>query len=631
MKRRDFLKNIAPLAAVPLFSNRLFAYVPQLSQLDYNILSQSALSDDRVLVIIQMSGGNDGLNMVLPLDQYTNLAMARSNILIPDTSALLLGSFPTGLHPAMTGLKNLYDDQKLTVIQNVSYNSPNFSHFRATDIFTTGSNSNQVIETGWLGRYIENRYPGFPYAYPSVDEPDPLAITIGSSVAQAFQATVQNASQTVPSNFSGLLTQLLPYTNTYVPPTPAGTEVQFIRQQQAAATQYSSRIINAWNSGANMLTYPTPPAGLNNNLAQQMKIVARLIKGGLKTKVFWVRMGGFDTHASQVSTSDTRLGTHANLLQELSDSIFAFQEDLRLMGIEERVMGMTMSEFGRRIKSNNAVGTDHGTSAPVFVFGAYANPTVLGSNPVIPAVVPTNLNLGIEFDYRELYMSVLQNWYCLPTGTAETVLGNTQTPLSALTSPCTPSTPLPLELLTFSVEKLNQNDAHLAWATGSEQDTLSFEVERSRDAIDFLKIATKNAAGHSHQVIHYDYLDKNLDLTISQTYYYRLKMIDLDGQYTYSEIRSISFDNSQPVVDFVVSPNPSHDGRFTINFNQDLRESEELEIMVTDIFGRQVMAENFLIQGNLFNCDLLSGISSGSYYITVRGQYFSKTAKWIVV
>jgi uncharacterized protein (DUF1501 family) len=630
MKRRDFIKTVAPLATVPLFANRLFAIVPQLSQLDYQLLSQAAISDDRILIIVQMSGGNDGLNTVLPMDQYSNLAAARSNILIPDTSALLLGSFPTGLHPAMTGMKNLYDDEKLTVVQNVSYNSPNFSHFRATDIFTTGSNSNQVLDTGWLGRFIENHYPGFPYAYPSAAEPDPLAISIGSTVAQAFQATLQNASQTIPASFSGSLTQLLPYSNTYTPATPAGTEVQFIRQQQAAANEYSARIIAAWNAGMNAYTYPAPPAGNTSQLAQQMKVVARLIKGGLRTKLYWVKMGSFDTHANQVLANDKTQGTHANLLRELSDSIFAFQEDLRLMNLEDRVMGMTMSEFGRRIKSNTSSGTDHGTSAPVFMFGSYVNPTVLGSNPVIPASVATNQNLGTEFDYRELYMSVLQNWFCLPSGTAETVLGNNQLPLTAVTAPCSPVN-LPLDLISFRAEKLNEADAHLTWATASEQNTAYFDIERSKDGLLFRKIDVQNAAGHSHEMIEYDYIDRNLPIQSSSTFYYRLKMVDLDGQFTYSETRAVSYDNSQAALDFIVSPNPSTDGSFTLHFNQEIPEGAEFDIAVTDVYGRLMLSGLFPIEGSSFYCDSLLGTQAGNYYISIRGLYLSKAVKWMVV
>ena len=138
MNRRNFMKSTAPLAVIPFFSNQLFAAALPHTQLDQAMLGMLGPESDRILVIVQMSGGNDGLNMVLGLDQYSNLAAARSNILIPDTSALMLGSTQTGLHPSMTGLKGLFDEGKLSIIQGVSYANPNFSHFRATDIFNTG-------------------------------------------------------------------------------------------------------------------------------------------------------------------------------------------------------------------------------------------------------------------------------------------------------------------------------------------------------------------------------------------------------------------------------------------------------------------------------------------------------------
>jgi uncharacterized protein (DUF1501 family) len=631
MIRRDFIKNVAPLAFVPFFSNRLFASIPYLSQQDYALLSQMAISDDRIFVIIQMSGGNDGLNTVLPLDQYSNLAAARGNILIPDTSALQLGSYPTGLHPSMVGLKNLYDNQKLSVIQNVSYANQSFSHFRTTDIFTSGSNSNEVIETGWLGRFLEYKYPGFPGAYPNVNEPDPLAITIGSDLSQAFQGYSINTSQAVPSNFSGSLTQLLPYSNTVVPATPAGNEVAYIRNQQLNANAYSARIINAWTLGTNLQTYTAPPAGTSSNLGQQLRIVARLIKGGLKTKLYWVKMGSFDTHATQVVSTDHTTGTHANLLKELSDSIFDFQEDLRLMSLENRVMGMTFSEFGRRIKSNASAGTDHGTSGPVFMFGTNVNPAVIGSNPVIPASVSTGLNLGTEFDYRELYMSVLQNWFCLSSTEAETVLTHNQAPLNTSLAPCDNALTLPVELLSFRVEKLNTVDAHLSWATASEQNTSRFEIERSTDGVSFDYQGKVNAAEHSHELKSYSFVDKNLPIDRYFTFYYRLKMIDLDGQFAYTEIRAIKFDASLELFDFVLSPNPSTDGTFTLHFNQELPENHDIEIFITDLFGRRVAARTINPNGTDYFIDVAKGLPAGNYYISVKNALVNKTVKWLVV
>jgi len=627
MNRRDFIKNIAPLAVVPFFSNRLFAAIPQLTQMEHTLLSNALISDNRILVVIQLNGGNDGLNTVLPLDQYSNLANARGNVLIPDTSALTLGSFPTGLHPAMTGLKNLYDSQKLNIVQDVGYNNFNFSHFRATDILTSGSDSNQIINSGWLGRYLEYYYPGFPTAYPNAGEPDPLAISVGSSLSQALQGFTLNTSQSVPTNFTGSITQLLSYSNTSTPSTPAGDEVDFIRHQQGLANQYATQVVNAWNAGANLATYPPPPAGNWSQLAQQLKVIARLIKGGLRTKIYWAQMGGFDTHASQVDAGDHRIGAHANLLKELSDSIFAFQTDLGLLGISGRVLGMTTTEFGRRLKSNASFGTDHGTTSPVFMFGDYVNPTVIGSNPSIPSVVTAGTNLPMQFDYRELYMSVLQNWFCLSPQEANSVLLNNQAPLSTVVAPCGV---LPIELMSFRVEKIRNQDALLSWATASEQNSAYFEIERSVDAKNYRLVGKVAAAGHSHDYLPYEFTDMDLQLGDTQTFYYRLKIFDLDGESSYSDVRRVVFSVEGKGLEIAVFPNPSLDGTCQINLNQDLSESSFSEVSVKDLFGRMIAEVNVHLDTNAKRIDFGQKIPSGTYYLSVKNELGSRTLRWIV-
>ena len=627
MNRRDFIKNIAPLAVVPFFSNRLFAAIPQLTQMEHTLLSNALISDNRILVVIQLNGGNDGLNTVLPLDQYSNLANARGNVLIPDTSALTLGSFPTGLHPAMTGLKNLYDSQKLNIVQDVGYNNFNFSHFRATDILTSGSDSNQIINSGWLGRYLEYYYPGFPSAYPNAGEPDPLAISVGSSLSQALQGFTLNTSQSVPTNFTGSITQLLSYSNTSTPSTPAGDEVDFIRHQQGLANQYATQVVNAWNAGANLATYPPPPAGNWSQLAQQLKVIARLIKGGLRTKIYWAQMGGFDTHASQVDAGDHRIGAHANLLKELSDSIFAFQTDLGLLGISGRVLGMTTTEFGRRLKSNASFGTDHGTTSPVFMFGDYVNPTVIGSNPSIPSVVTAGTNLPMQFDYRELYMSVLQNWFCLSPQEANSVLLNNQAPLSTVVAPCGV---LPIELMSFRVEKIRNQDALLSWATASEQNSAYFEIERSVDAKNYRLVGKVAAAGHSHDYLPYEFTDMDLQLGDTQTFYYRLKIFDLDGESSYSDVRRVVFSVEGKGLEIAVFPNPSLDGTCQINLNQDLSESSFSEVSVKDLFGRMIAEVNVHLDTNAKRIDFGQKIPSGTYYLSVKNELGSRTLRWIV-
>ena len=206
MKRRDFFLKAAPIVTLPAlingFSFRAFAGSPMMQALSNSVLT------DHVLVLIQLNGGNDGLNMVIPLDQYSNLSTARANILIPDTQVLpLSGITGTGLHPAMTGMQQLYDDGKLNIVQGVGYPSPNYSHFRATDIWLTASDSNQVLDSGWTGRYLNYEYPNFPTGYPNATMPDPLAIQIGSSVSLALQGPAASMGMAIsdPTSFYNLI------------------------------------------------------------------------------------------------------------------------------------------------------------------------------------------------------------------------------------------------------------------------------------------------------------------------------------------------------------------------------------------------------------------------------------------
>ena len=416
MKRRDFFRKTIPAALLPSllngFSFRAFAGSPLMQALT------SATLNDHALVLIQLNGGNDGLNTVIPLDQYSNLASARSNILIPDTQVLSLNGYAnTGFHPSMTGMQQLFNNGLLNIIQSVGYPSPNFSHFRATDIWLTGSDADQVISSGWGGRYLNYEYPNFPTGYPNTTMPDPLALQIGSSVSLALQGPSSSMGMAIsdPTSFYNLINGV----QDPAPNTNAGKELTYIRQVAQQSTLYSSVILAA----ANNITQQSsmyPAAGLNS-LADQLKIVARLIAGGLKTKIYMVNLGGFDTHSSQVDTTTTT-GEHADLLRKLSEAITAFMDDVSFLNIENRVLGMTFSEFGRRIKSNSSDGTDHGAAAPLFVFGKDVQSGILGSNPVIDAVVTSNDNLPMQYDFRSIYASVLQDWFCVPSSDLSNIL-----------------------------------------------------------------------------------------------------------------------------------------------------------------------------------------------------------------
>lgn len=438
MKRRDFIRNAAPAgiifpALINGFTFKAFAESPLISA-----LTQAPTETDHVLVIIQLNGGNDGLNMVIPFDQYDNLSNARSNIIIPKNKILKLnGTSFTGLHPSMTGLQTLFNEEKLNIIQSVGYPQPNFSHFRATDIWLSASDSNQTLNSGWAGRYLNEEYSNFPLGYPNTIMPDPLAIQIGSFVSPAMQGPAINMGMAIsdPVNFYNLINGI----QGTAPNTRGGKELTYIRQIAQQTQQYGSVIKVASAKVTKQFSgYPT-----GNSLADQLKIVARLIAGGLKTRIYMVSLGGFDTHSLQVNSTSRETGNHANLLLKVSEGIKAFMDDLNLLNANKRVIGMTFSEFGRRIKSNSSVGTDHGAAAPLFVFGHYAQNGVTGNSPAIPLNVNTGDNIPMQYDFRSIYASILQQWFCVPETSLENImLKNFQNiPVIKPTAPCISTSP----------------------------------------------------------------------------------------------------------------------------------------------------------------------------------------------
>jgi uncharacterized protein (DUF1501 family) len=366
------------------------------------------------------------------------LANARSNIIIPKNKLLKLnGTSLTGLHPSMTGLQTLFNEEKLQIIQSVGYPQPNFSHFRATDIWMSASDSNQYLNSGWAGRYLAEEYAGFPSAYPNAVMPDPLAIQIGSFVSPAMQGPSVNMGMAIsdPVNFYNLINGIQGAS----PNTRGGKELTYIRQVAQQTTQYGAAIKSAAAKVTKQFSgYPT-----GNSLADQLKIVARLIAGGLKTRIYMVSLGGFDTHAQQVIANATDTGAHARLLQRVSEGIKAFMDDLTSLNAHKRVIGMTFSEFGRRIKSNSSGGTDHGAAAPLFVFGHYAQNDVLGTSPEIPLVTSTSANVPMQYDFRSVYSSLLKQWFCVPDTTLDNVLLKNFQNLQVIkkTAPCLSTSP----------------------------------------------------------------------------------------------------------------------------------------------------------------------------------------------
>lgn len=414
MKRREFIFDVG-LLSLPLVSdNGLFPLI--------NHQSLSSLLDasnkNRKLVLIFLSGGNDGLNMVFPIDQYLNLANARPNMIVEKEKLLSLTDM-IGLHPSMTEMKGMYDEEKVLILQNVGYPQPNFSHFRSKEIIMSGSGSDENIYSGWMGRFLQKDHPNFPVNYPNDLNPHPLALTIASTGSPTCQAnginmgvTIQNLSLNYQSGTGS--------SNVY-DDTPYGHELKFVEQAMDAAEVYLTTIREAADKAK--LKSTRFPAKGTNSLADQLGIVSQLIAGGLQTQIYALEFGGFDLHANAVkSTTETDLGKHADLLSRVSVALDAFQDDLELQGADNDVIGLVYTEFGRRIKSNSSNGTDHGTAFPVILFGKQINPTVLGSNPQIPETIKASDNLVWKIDFRSIYSAIFREWFEVDESIIEEIL-----------------------------------------------------------------------------------------------------------------------------------------------------------------------------------------------------------------
>jgi uncharacterized protein (DUF1501 family) len=364
--------------------------------------------DDHVLVVIQLAGGNDGLNTVVPLgnDDYYS---ARPRLGVAKNAALKLTD-DWGLHPAAAGFKKLYDAGDLAIVHAVGYPNVNRSHFRATDIWTTAQ-PERLGTTGWLGRYCDNTCAGAdPGHAPKQIEPS-LAIAFGDEPPPALQGskyiplTFASARRgPAPRTARGAMMQ--PDSTTKMSDDPAamdasplsaaGKAEQFLERTALNARVYAEKIRQASASVQNKATYP------QSQLANDLKLVAQLIASGMPTRVYYVKLGGFDTHANQ-------LQSHPALLDQLTGGLAAFIDDLKQLGQLDRVTTMTFSEFGRRVKENGS-GTDHGEASPMFIAGGRVKPGIHGT---FPGLAPEKLSRGdVAFttDFRRVYSTLLRDW-----------------------------------------------------------------------------------------------------------------------------------------------------------------------------------------------------------------------------
>ena len=411
MERRHFLHNLAHVAAAPtIFSSLAF------NTLDFssNSFLSNTIDDGKIIVIIRMDGGNDGLNTVIPLDQMSALSNARPHVILPENKIVSLGSNDLGLHPALSDFKTLFNEDRLKIIQNVGYPNPDFSHFRSMDIWQSASDSNQYLTSGWMARYIEEQHPSYPEAYPSNAYPHPLAVEMGwqSSLLFTGQKSFTSFLARNPTNFQEIINE---FDNEY-PSDNKGNKLKYLQLIAKQSNIYSKIIKEKYENGKNEVPYG------NSNLERQLEIVSQLISGGLKSRIYFVEFGGFDTHDTQVDSADRTKGNHAVLLKELNDAVTTFTKNLDSSGYSDNVLTMTFSEFGRTIVSNGSGGTDHGTAAPMFIFGNKVDPAILGSNPKIPTNITWQDNLESEFDFRQVYTSLINQWMGSSSNTAKDVL-----------------------------------------------------------------------------------------------------------------------------------------------------------------------------------------------------------------
>ncbi len=446
MKRRRFIRNISAAAGVPFALNGVPLKV--MGQTHFNRLAANS-DNENVLVILQLHGGNDGLNTIIPIEQYDLYYSRRANIAIPyktgsrsliELDSTLASADQVGLHPDMADIKEMYDYGDMAVVQGVSYPRNNGSHFRGRDIWAMGGGADDYYSSGWVGRYLAKEFEPqiYPDDFPTDEMPDPLALEMGNDVSLLFhQETsipVSISLGSSPENLANLIAQLEGFEDQGVDPrglppsflngSPYGNEMDWILSLEDKSEIYIQRLLEVYQaSSATTVDYPEVyPFGAQrrNPLSSQLQLVARLLDGGgagqgVKTKVFLVKMGGFDTHAEQVESYDPTLGGHGALLYHISSAMKAFRQDLFNRGLGHKVMTVTWSEFGRRVASNGSYGTDHGTGGPVMMFGDGVNGGVFGTNPDV-----SQNNIEQQFDYRQIYANILKDWM----GVDETVIEN---------------------------------------------------------------------------------------------------------------------------------------------------------------------------------------------------------------
>jgi uncharacterized protein (DUF1501 family) len=403
--RRNFLKTSFTTSAVVSIGAAAPQFLLRAGAAD------SKSNGDSILVIVQLSGGNDGLNTVAPFTQEA-YRKARPTLAVRAADVLKIdGSY--GFHPAAQGLSSLLENNRLAIVQGVGYANPNRSHFESMDIWHTCRRKTAVRNDGWLGRFLDHTQTASASNLPAIHlghEKQPLALASADirvpSVTSLDRFRLKDANQQLRQTVSQIGKA-----------TSSGNDLLgFVQTSTGSALSASEQIEAASGNYKTGIAYP------DSGLAQKLKTVAQLIDSGLKTRIYYVTLDGFDTHSRQAPA-------HAALLRELSGALESFVSDLDEHGHGDRVLTMAFSEFGRRIQENASEGTDHGAAAPIFLAGNRVKPGLIGNHPSL-----TDLHDGdgsFHTDFRQVYATVLDQWLGVDS---TPILGDKFAPVDALQS-----------------------------------------------------------------------------------------------------------------------------------------------------------------------------------------------------
>lgn len=623
MKRRNFLKYTTAAAAGPLMLNGIAvrAVASPLMMSAFNC----DVAQDRVLVLINLSGGNDGINTVVPLDQLDTYNSLRPNIALTESSIINLDSaHDVGLHPSLAPLKSMYEDGKMHLVQGTGYANTNGSHFKSTDLWLTGGDStpnNFNLTSGWVGRYLQYEYPTL-IGNPTGANPDPLGIQLSDKKQSMIFKTPSEFTSAVnltgvnPSGYQGLVEGVGGNSLTNTPPGEYGEEIEYIQLVESNTNVYAERVTSVYNSGSNSGTYP------DSGLSGQLKTVARLLSGGSQTKVFLVDIGGFDTHDVQSELGNTSTGWHANTLTDLADGIKAFHDDLEALGIADRVMTATFSEFGRRAIENGNYGTDHGTIAPMFVFGNGVQAGVSGANDNLSDLLYGTQLQNQQYDYRQVYSTVLQDWLGSGDGaltaTFSQVWGKIPgiVNLTSIVDPvCYGGVALPVSLSYFNARAIGNKLVNIEWETAAEYSHSHFEIERSQDGIDYEYLIRVEGVGVDSDSVN-TYFEKD-EKPYEGDSFYRLKSVDSNGEFTYSEVRKVRIEYKH-LKNVKVYPNPAvFDANVVITSDKDF--AANISVVSAAGMIHRTYTRNVKQGFNKFNFNV-ERLSSGNYFVILESK-----------